>query len=206
MKFHQKVLCPCGETFSFDASGTGDWSTSVCPKCRTASWMMDALSVSVPSERLLYRAKHELQQGDFSLCIIIGAIAAEGFMSALFFKMKNLDSGIFGKATEEQEEIWEEEYRGLGKFKNKANAVAMAATGQSVNDFVKADFEMKRIALPADLGPLDHFQTALMNRRNRVLHQGDLNYSEADAIEAEAAARAIAAICRRMDRVRFQHL
>jgi hypothetical protein len=118
MKFTHKQPCACGGIFRFTAYGTGRWSSAACPECGTAGGLTDPLSVSVTTERLLYRSKAELEDGDYTLSIVIAVMAVESFLARLFFKVKGMDcfATRFSWHTEAQEKAWEVEYPRKGGF------------------------------------------------------------------------------------------
>jgi hypothetical protein len=173
---------------------------------------MDPLSVSVTTERLLYRSKAELERGDYSLSIVIGTMAVESFLTRLFFKVKGMDSYAtrFVWPTEAQEKAWEVEYPRKGGFTGPADFVSKATTGMTFDEFVaKNAFAGKIMAgFPdaANLSAKQYFQSALFHLRNRIAHWGYVNTSQAEGERCHSLAVAIVSILREMDRLKYSGL
>jgi len=138
VKFVQETQCSCGGVFPFATYGEAEWPTVVCTKCGMAGAQFNPLSVSVTAERLLFRSKQELEGGDFTLSIVIGAMAVESFLTQLFFKVKGMDNYAltFTWPTEAQEKAWENEYPRKGGFAGPADFVAKATTSMTFDEFV----------------------------------------------------------------------
>jgi hypothetical protein len=67
MKFIYKGTCECGGELiflKFLATGEAEFDPAECSSCKKAALLLDPLSVSVTSERLLYRSKVELENGE----------------------------------------------------------------------------------------------------------------------------------------------
>jgi hypothetical protein len=75
MRFIYKVSCECGGELILLATGEAEFDPAECSSCKKAAFLLDPLSASVTAERLLYRSKAELENGDFSLSIVIATIA-----------------------------------------------------------------------------------------------------------------------------------
>jgi hypothetical protein len=212
MKFIQEMPCACGETFPFSTYGDNPWPILVCPKCATAGNLMNPLSVSVTAERLLYRSKAELENGDYSLSIVIGTMAVESFLTRLFLKLKGMDSyaTTFSLPTPAQEKAWEIEYPRKGGFIVPADFVSNAMMGMSFDEFVAANPIAGKImaAFPdaANLSAKQYFQSELFNRRNRIAHWGYVNSDKTEAELCHRLAVAIVSILREMDRSKYAAL
>ncbi len=118
MKFIYNGACECGEEIFFSATGEGDFGPGECSSCKKATFLIDPLSVSVTAERLLYRSKAELGNGDYSLSIVIATIAVESYLTRLFLKFKGMENyaTTFELPDESMEAQWEKEYPRSGGF------------------------------------------------------------------------------------------
>jgi len=209
MKFTQEKAHDCGGTFPFITYGDGLWPTVVCSKCGAAAGQIDPLSVSVTTERLLYRSKAELEGGDYSLSIVIGTMAVESFLTRLFFKVKGMDSyaTTFTWPTEAQEKAWEAEYPKKGGFTGPADFVSKATTGTTFDEVVAKNAVASKIMAgfpdAANLSPKQYFQSALFHPRNRIAHWGYVNASQAEAERCLTLAVAVVSILREMDRHKY---
>ena len=209
MKFTQQMPCDCGGSFPFVTYGDGGWPTVVCPKCGAAAGQIDPLSVSVTAERLLYRSKAELEGGDYSLSIVIGAMAVESFLTRLFLRVKGMDSytTTFTWPTEADEKAWEVEYPKKGGFTGPVYFVSMATTGMAFDEFVSKNVVASKIMAgfpdAANLSVKQYFQSALFHLRNRIVHWGYVNTNRAEAEQCHNLAVAIVSILREMDKLKY---
>jgi hypothetical protein len=90
MRFIYKATCECGGELIFLATGEAEFGQAECSLCKNAALLLGPLSVSVTAERLLYRSIAELENGDFSLSIVIATIAVESYLTRLFLKFKGM--------------------------------------------------------------------------------------------------------------------
>ncbi len=196
----------------FVTYGDGRWPAVVCSKCGTAAGLIDPLSVSVTTERLLHRSKAELERGDYSLSIVIGTMAVESFLTRLFFKVKGMDSyaTTFAWPTEAQEKAWEVEYPKKGGFTGPADFVSKATTGMTFDEFVAKNAVARKImaAFPdaANVSAKQYFQSALFHLRNRIAHWGYVNIRQTEGERCLSLAVAIVSILREMDRLKYSGL
>lgn len=177
MKFFQPMICDCGGKFPFQTYGARDWPTVVCDTCGNAGGQFDPLSVSVIAERLLYRSKHELEAGEYTLSIVIGTMAVESFLTRLFFKVRGMDcyADNFRWPTEEDEQTWEKEYKKTrGGFSGPADVVSAMTVGMPFDDFARTNLAAlaitKSVAVSTGDSPKDYFQRELFQVRNRIAH------------------------------------
>src|SRR5262249_42503991 len=87
MKFTYEAACECGGRIVFSTTGEEKFGPGECSSCKKTAYLTDPLSVSVTAERLLYRSKAELENGDYSLSIVIATIAVESYLTRLFLKL-----------------------------------------------------------------------------------------------------------------------
>jgi HEPN domain-containing protein len=177
-----------------------------------AGAQFNPLSVSVTAERLLYRAKHELESGDYTLSIVIGTMAVESFLTRLFFKVKGMDcyAATFTWPTEAQEKAWENEYPRKGGFTGPADFVSKATVAMSFDKFATTNVAAKTImnGFPDAGGttPKQYFQSQLFYPRNRIAHWGYVNTTKDEAERCLRLAIAIVSLFRIMDRIKYGNL
>src|SRR5579863_7987442 len=113
MKITVPVSCSCGHKFLIAGYGGRDFPVSVCPKCGCPGWILDPLSISVVADRLLYRSKAEMEEGDYTLSIICSAVAVECALTQVFLKWRGIESlkSLGHLGTESERNAWEQEYR-----------------------------------------------------------------------------------------------
>lgn len=136
--------------------------------------------------KILYRSQYELHVNkDYSLSIVLSAMAFECELSRLFFKWTELDKSKQG------EEISNEELEKLMRsFRNitiKIDEVAKLMNSKGINDFVRNSREFTQVigtGFPSlDINNLSKsFQEKLFWPRNRVFHLGHSGHNENDAL------------------------
>ena len=196
----------------FSAYGDSQFSASNCPKCGTSAYLSDPLSVSVTAERLLYRSKAELENGDHSLSIVIAVMAVESFLTRLFLKLKGMNSysATFSLPTATQEAEWEREYPRSGGFSGPIGFVSQRIVGTTFDKFVEcnptASGIFSRLPNTLQASPTQYVQNNLFNPRNRIAHWGYVNSNKADAELCHIIAVALVSILREMDRSKYGNL
>lgn len=209
MRFTYKGTCECGGELIFLATGEAEFNPAECPSCKKTAFLLDPLSVSVTAERLLCRSKVELDNGEFSLSIVIATIAVESYLTRLFLKFKGMATyeTTFQLPSKSMEEEWEKEYPRSGGFVKPSDFVSKHFTGQTFDQFVMSN---NVVAAPAFLGlpnpnkafPSRYFQDELFKRRNRIVHWGYVNSTKQEAEHSHQIAVAIVTILREMDRLK----
>jgi hypothetical protein len=210
MKFPIPVPCSsCG--CDFEALGYGEltFPPAKCPQCGQTIHIVDPLTFSIVTVRLLYRGKAELENGDFTMPIICGAIAIEAALTQLFMKWKSIDHGF--PVTDSDRAKWEKQYRdgvGRGGFAREANFVSHDLTGKTFDAFVADYFKRKTkpernnsgITLPESQLKTAQIHSTLFDKRNRIMHWGKVDYKEQDAKKALDAGLNAFAILTVMDK------
>jgi hypothetical protein len=212
MKFTIEMNCSCGGHQTFSAYGNNNFGSATCTKCGTTGHLFDPLSVSVTAERLLYRSRVELENGDYSLSIVVAVIAIESYLTRLFLKLKGMDSyaTTFMLPTEKQEAEWEGEYPRSGGFPGPIGFISKRLLGTTFDKFAAEDPSAAAIfsTLPdtSNTSATDYFQNKLFKPRNRIIHWGYVNSGKADAELCHKIAVALVSILREMDRSKYGHL
>jgi hypothetical protein len=210
MKFSYQVPCGCGARVTVIAYGDGDWSGVACPDCHNMLHVFDPLSVSVTAERLLGRSQAELLDGDYSLSIVISAMAIESFLTRSFMKLKGMNMLMenFTWPTTEEEKAWEVEYPRTGGFPQPADFVSSKLAGMSFDKFVTTNLvartAVSKFPEVAGQSARDFFQKGLFVPRNRIAHWGYVNATKQEASRCLELAIAVITIFREMDRAKYQ--
>lgn len=212
MKFTIEQVCSCGGRFVFSAYGDAKFGQAKCTHCPKTTYLIDPLSVSVTAERLVYRSKAELENGDYSLSVVIAVMAVESYLTRLFLKLKGMDSyaATFNLPTAAEEAKWEKEYPRSGGFRGPIEFVSQRMVGKSFDKFVVENASAATIfsTLPNTLQahPTQYFQDELFKRRNRIAHWGFVNSNNTEAELCYTVAIALISILREMDRSKYGNL
>jgi len=182
------VVCSsCGYEFTATGDAGKRFPVSICPKCNAAIHIGNPLSISVVGEHLLFRSKGEMEGEDYTLSIICSAIAVECFLTRTFFHWKGVESLMSNGhlPTGDEQNVWEEDFPKGGGFLVSADFVSDAIAGMKFDIFVNGNPNAKSImdgfTEAADISPKKYFRDELFQRRNRILHRGKMNYTQADA-------------------------
>jgi hypothetical protein len=180
--------------------------------------LIDPLTLSIVADRLLMRSQAEIHEGDFTMPIICGAMAIEAALTRLFLKWKEIEHGSPTTTTDADKKRWEDEYRkgtGSGGFTKSADFVTQYLMKLSYDDFVGKyvksanDCDLIRAGF-AKLSESDmmasHIHTELFNRRNRVMHWGNVEYQKQDAENALKAAHTALAVLSVIDKQKADEL
>jgi hypothetical protein len=209
MKFTLEIPCNCGSTVISTAYGESNFKSVVCPGCHTTIHSIEPLSVSPTAERLLLRSAAEQKAGDYSLAVVIGAMAVEAFLTRFFLKLKGMDSYALTSnlPTAKEEEDWEKEYPRSGGFPRPADFVSNQIAGMPFDEFVASNTVAKATMddFPEAVGvsARQFFQKELFYPRNRIAHWGYVNTTEAEGQRCHKLAVAIVSIFREMDKAKY---
>jgi hypothetical protein len=219
MKFTVPVSCSaCGCDFKTLGYGELTFPPATCPKCAQTIHIIDPLTISIVAERLLYRSQAELDNGDFTMPIICSAMAVETALTRAFLKWKEIEHGFPATATTDADcEAWEKEYRkgvGKGGFANSSNFVSKYLTGKSFDDFVVDLIQRSKpvtltragLTVPETQMKTAYIHSELFNRRNRIMHWGNVKYERQDAQNALVAALTAFAVLKVMDKEKADDL
>ena len=172
MKTDHTIPCRCGEQISLTITGSQYPLFVPCQSCGRKIVMYPPSGGVVPT-LLMRRASQELANDDFTLAIVLCAMAVEASMARMFFLWKSVDHLMDPKCTDARpdksvEELWEKEWREMRSVKKRLNELSRFLT--------KMDFEAFATSISFALD--NHEQ--VFHRRNRIVHYGELNYSRAD--------------------------
>ena len=135
--------------------------------------------------RLLTRSEYEIEENeDYSMAIVLAAMAFDCELSQLFFKWKSIAADATGKPADGQ--ALEDELRSLGNVELRIKNIAILLDPRgfggflrsmpNINSYVHEHFPHVHV----DTAEKD-FQEELFWPRNRILHQGFTHYTKEDA-------------------------
>jgi hypothetical protein len=218
MKFPISIICSaCHTEFSAVGYGEDEFPTGVCPNCHQPTYIIDPLTFSVISVRLLLRAKHEIGEADYTVSIVSSAMAIECAITRLYIKWRTIAHEFKDnlQTTDADQEAWETEYRkktSPGGFGKAADFVCKYLTGKNYDAFI-ADFyaaaskgELIGAELPASESEakVSYVHTELFRRWNRIMHWGKVTFQKEDAEMALTAAYNAFAALKVIDREKWQ--
>jgi hypothetical protein len=205
MKFSFPVTCACGETFLVHISGTQFPNSVQCPKCNTSIGLVEPLG-NIVGMAILGRAATELKSGDWTLTIVLAAMALECELVYLFMKWNRIDLMLIRNPTDEDDEGWERLWRDdVRTIAARFEKVSGLLTGQSFDSFLSQNSQLLKSVrtqyqtFKSTLSPKDFFVKELFYRRNRIVHFGNIDFQQADAEMCFTMASALWQILAAMD-------
>src|SRR5258708_28796058 len=109
MKFSLPVACRCGNTFPVNVTGTQFPEDAQCPKCHSTIWLVEPLG-NVVGMAILGRAATEVQGKDWTMAIVLGAMAVECDMAYLFMKCNRVELMATRARNDADEDGWERKW------------------------------------------------------------------------------------------------
>lgn len=98
MKTSASVICGCGQTIIVEAVGTRVAEEDLCPNCHAVLWFVEPLG-NFAGQLIISRSWTELKNGDWTLTIVLGAMAVECEMARLYMKWNEIDLLTLGLQT-----------------------------------------------------------------------------------------------------------
>jgi hypothetical protein len=205
MKFSFPATCGCGETFPVNVRGTQFPKSAHCPKCHSSIWLIEPLG-NVVGMAILGRAATELQSGDWTLAIVLGAMAVECDMAYLFMKWKGIDLMNTRKPADTDRDEWEKQWReGARTIAARLDKVSGLLAGQPFDSFLAQNGGLLKPihtqfpASKSEPSPKKVFITELFHKRNKIVHFGEINFPQADAEMCLTLATTLSQVLSAMD-------
>jgi len=154
----------------------------------------------------MHRAYQELQNEDVTLAVILSAVAVEGQMAYLFFKWKKIDSFTFDIA-----EQWEKDWTEMRSIAKRMDELSKFLTGISFDSFA----QQKKILIASALDEghydsatsfRDFFQEQFFERRNKIVHYGEIDFQESDGKLSLTIASSLISLLNAMDQKRIAQM
>jgi hypothetical protein len=196
----------CDEANPVNVELMATWWEWTCPACGEANKLLTSEKNSL-GWRVLEKARGEyVDNKDYSIAIVLAAMAVEADIARLFFKWRRIDTLRTERRQPMDEEI-DREYRELGtNIATKIESVARMLTPAGIDAFAKASPLGEQIGagFPSlTVGSLaEDIQTTVFWPRNRIVHAGYLDYTADDARRITNVAIMVLALFKEMDLAR----
>ena len=210
MKSSFPVMCSaCREWFPVNFTGTTVPESTQCPKCNSPIYLVPPLG-NVVAMAILSRAHTELQNEDWTLTIVLGAMGVECELVFLFMKWSRLDYEILSNrdATDAEEEAFEKQWRDFG-IAAKIEKVSGLLVGKSFDSFLSEnsgllqEVRTKYPTFDTTKSLKNLFIEGLFRKRNKVVHSGQIDFQKTDAEMCFTLAMTLYGILIAMDRQRI---
>lgn len=212
MKSAISVTCQCGTLITVQTTGTKAFKDTQCPSCKNPIWFVSPYGNEV-GQRIGNRAWNELQQEDFTLSIILSAMAVECELAYFYIKWRALDfartnNTLFYDPAKKEE--YAEEWRRFRNISRRFDEVSQLLTGKDFDSFlldngalVKA-VENEYLSSKNSTSWKEFFRQELFDRRNKIVHRGEIDFQEAEGKMCFALATALFHIIKAMDSHRIK--
>jgi hypothetical protein len=210
MKSPVSIACQCGHHFIAETSGVEPLPDTQCPKCQMPIWIVQGLADFV-NVRIMNRAWAELMGKDFTLTIVLSAMAVESEFARQYIKWRKVDYGLSTdtSVTLAKEDEWEDEWREFRNIARRLDEMATLLTGKKFDGYIGDNPHLvDEIAAAYPVfktytSPKEFFRKELFDKRNQVLHRGKVEFQEQDGKMAFALASALFNIRAAMDKLRY---
>lgn len=205
MKFSFPATCACGETFPVNVTGLPLPKTAQCPKCRSPIGLLEPLG-NVVGMAIMSRAATELKSGDWTLAIVLCAMAVECDLAYFFMKWRRIDLMSARPPRDADEEMWEKQWRDDARtIAARLDRVSVLLTGLTFDSFLAINVALLQPVYSrypdskAALSPRKFFVEQFFHRRNRIVHFGEIDFQQHDAELCSILANTLSQIMVAMD-------
>jgi hypothetical protein len=167
-------------------TGTQFPEDAECPKCHSIIGLVPPLG-NVVGMAILGRAASEFQTEDWTMAIVLGAIAVECDMAYLFMKWNRVELLATRDPNEADEEAWEQNWRKLSTISRRLDEVSRLLSGKPFDLFISQNPALVQPIgeryphYGSERSPKQFFIKELFHKRNRIVHFGEINFQRADA-------------------------
>jgi hypothetical protein len=154
---------------------------------------------------ILGRAWTELKDGDWTLAILLSAMAVECDLAYLFMKWNKEDLLLTRTPDDADREKWEEQWRKAFAITAKLDKVSALVAGLPFDSFLAQnsglwqDIQAKYPVSTKYPSPKEFFDKEFFRKRNKIVHFGEIDFQQPDAEMCNALARMLFRILGAMD-------
>jgi hypothetical protein len=212
MKSSFPVMCgACREWFPVNFTGIAVPESTQCPKCNSPIYLVPPLG-NVVAMAILGRAQTELQNEDWTLTIVLGAMSVECELVYLFMKWSRVDHEFVSHRmpTDAEDEAFEKQWRDdFRTIAAKIDKVSGLLIGQSFDSFLSEnsgllqEVRAKYPTFDTTKSLKNLFIEGLFHKQNKVVHSGQIDFQKTDAEMCFTLAVTLYRILIAMDRQRI---
>lgn len=209
MKSFVTVTCHCGHQMTLEASGTQDPKDKQCSKCGAAFWFVRPLGNFVGA-RIFSRAWAELENEDFTLVIVLSAMAVECELARLFIKWNEVDLMDERIATPADRDAWAEQWRKWNQISVRLDKASTLLVGEDFDSFLSHNPGLlkpvhdKYPTSTRTTSPRGFFIEEFFRKRNRIVHLGEIDFTQPDGEMCFTLAATLFQIMKEMDDKRIK--
>jgi len=194
---------------TLQASGTQDIKDTQCTECGMAFWFVNPLGNFV-GMRIFSRAWAELTNEDFTLVIVLSAMAVECELARLFIKWNGIDLMDTRTPTPADKDDWAEQWRKWTAIAVRLDKVSTLLTGEDFDSFLSHNPTLLKpihAKYPTFTGVLftkDFFIKEFFYKRNRIVHLGEIDFKQPDGEMCFTLAATLFEVMKEMDGQRIK--
>ena len=210
MKYAFPVPCPeCEENFLVHVNGEDVPDYARCPACEASIYLIAPLG-NVVGMAILGRASTEFNGEDWTLTIVLSAMAVECQLAWLFTKWNRIMLTLQRNPTDADEDSWENEWRDIRAIAKRVEKVSNLLTQKPFDEFIAQNTSLVKNLNAKYTNPAtshrEFFIQELFHRRNRIVHAGKIGFQKYEAEIALAVATTMWQILDAMDKIRAKAL
>ncbi|MGA8429174.1 MAG: hypothetical protein WB729_05105 [Candidatus Sulfotelmatobacter sp.] len=211
MKSQFSIICSCGYQGNVETTGTKDPKDFVCPSCGAPFWFVPPLG-NVVGTRIWGRASAELQNGDFTLAIVLSAIAVECELARLYVQWRHVDVLDTRTPTQTDSDEWSAQWNKWTGIALRFKKASELMVGKDLDSFLLlnpgpiAKLAAKYPDVAGCASPQKFFISGLFHKRNRVVHDGEIDFGQDVAEKCVTLAATLFEILEAMDKERLKAL
>src|SRR5580658_2687232 len=201
MKSTVAITCHCGHAMTLETSGTQDPKNNQCPSCGAGFWFVKPLGSFVGS-RILNRAWAELGNGDYTLVIVLSAMALECELARLFNKWSELEIMDTRMPTAADKEAFAEQWRKWVSIAVRLDKVATLLAKEDFDSFLSHNPQLLKrthAKYPSAVVDRDFVIKEFFYKRNRIVHAGEIDFQQSDAEKCFTLAATLFDVLNQMD-------
>ena len=199
----------CGKPINLQVVGSQLPERADCFACKTSIYLVEPLG-NVPAMLIMERAKWELNNQDITMAVLLSAMAVEAQMSWLFFKWRGIDDGLLPhEQTQVHKEKWEKEWTDMRTVSKRSDELSRLLTGEEFDRFAQQNMGWLKPHLDkfdSATSVKDFFQSRLFEKRNEVVHYGNIDFEEGDGQSCVSLASALLRVLKAMDTERIKKM
>jgi hypothetical protein len=207
MKSFFAIKCSCGHEQTLETMGTDPFKDTTCGKCGSALIIVDD---GFASWRIYNKALQFLRSNDYTLSIILGAVAVESELGRIYVKWRSIDTRLPYEITDADREKFEDELRKCFKIIDRLDMVSEYLTKLKFNEYVQSDGNLNAFVLKAHPDAATNpslkklFEEQLFWKRNAIAHAGKIDSTKEDAEKCFNVANMLFKILDAMDKEKLK--
>jgi hypothetical protein len=208
MKCPITIPCNCGKAINLQITGTDLPEQATCSACGHTTHLMQPLG-NLAVMLILERARWELTTNhDVTMTILLGTMAAEAQMSWLYFKWRAIDDKVLPhEQTAAHKTKWEKEWSDMRSIGERLDELSRLLTDTNFDKFAQQNMKW----LKNHIDGFDRatsiktfFQDQVFERRNQVIHYGNIDFEEADGKKCYPLISALLELLKAMDKQKYE--